>query len=89
MLAYFKFEFLQFMFNKKNIAVYVILLFFACFYALKIAPSYDPIEKVDREEIEARFPTREDFLNNVVLDENTYPLTRFAAAIYPEWKKQE
>ena len=89
MLAYFKFEFIQFMFNKKNIAVYVILLFFACFYALKIAPSYDPIEKVDREEIEARFLTREDFLNNVVLDENTYPLTRFAAAIYPEWNEYD
>lgn len=27
MRAYFKFEFIQFMFNKKNIAVYVILLF--------------------------------------------------------------
>ncbi|PYF08342.1 ABC transporter permease [Ureibacillus chungkukjangi] len=89
MRAYFKFEFIQFMFNKKNIAVYVILLFFACFYALKIAPAYDPIEKVDREEIEARFLTREDFLNNVVLDENTYPLTRFAAAIYPEWNEYD
>ncbi|WP_404427442.1 ABC transporter permease [Ureibacillus chungkukjangi] len=89
MRAYFKFEFIQFMFNKKNIAIYVILLFFACFYALKIAPSYDPIEKVDREEIEARYLTREDFLNNVVLDENTYPLTRFAAAIYPEWNEYD
>ncbi|MFC7686495.1 ABC transporter permease [Ureibacillus sp. GCM10028918] len=89
MRAYFKFEFIQFMFNKKNLAVYVILLFFACFYALKIAPFYDPIEKVDRDEIEARYLTREDFLNNVVLDENTYPLTRFAAAIYPEWNEYD
>ncbi|QCR31223.1 ABC transporter permease [Lysinibacillus sp. SGAir0095] len=89
MRAYFKFEFIQFLFNKKNIAIYVILLFFACFYALKIAPSYDPIEKVDRDEIEARFLTREDFLNNVVIDENTYPLTQFAAAIFPEWNEYD
>ncbi|MDN4491913.1 ABC transporter permease [Ureibacillus aquaedulcis] len=89
MRAYFKFEFIQFMFNKKNIAIYVILLFFACFYALKMAPSYDPIEQVDREEIEARFLTREDFLTNLVIDENTYPLTRFAAAIYPEWNEYD
>ncbi|MDI7741128.1 ABC transporter permease [Lysinibacillus fusiformis] len=89
MRAYFKFELIHFMTNKKNIAIYVILLFFACFYAIKIAPSFDPIEKVDKDEIEARFLTREDFLNNVVLDENTYPLTRFAAAIYPEWNEYD
>lgn len=89
MRAYFKFELIQFIFNKKNIAIYVILLFFACFYALKIAPSYDPTEKVDRDEIEARFLTREEFLNTVVLDENTYPLTWFAASIYPEWNEYD
>ena len=89
MQAYFKFELIQFIFNKKNIAIYVILLFFACFYALKIAPSYDPTEKVDRDEIEARFLTREEFLNTVVLDENTYPLTWFAASIYPEWNEYD
>lgn len=89
MRAYFKMEFLQFMSNKKNIAIYVLLLFFSCYYALIIAPAYDPIEKVDVSEIEARYLTKEEFLNNVVINDWTHPLTRFAASIYPEWNEYE
>ncbi|MEK4487640.1 ABC transporter permease [Psychrobacillus sp. FSL H8-0484] len=89
MRAYFKMEFFQFMSNKKNIAIYVILLFFSCYYALKIAPEYDPIEKVEVSEIEARYLTREEFLNNVVINEGTHPLTGFAAAIFPEWNEYD
>ncbi|MEO4055047.1 ABC transporter permease [Solibacillus sp. CAU 1738] len=85
MWAYFKFEFLNFIGNKKNIAIYVILLFFACYYALKIAPTYDPIEKVDVDEIEARYLTREEFLSTVVIHDDMHPLTYFATQIYPEW----
>ncbi|QFG00780.1 ABC transporter permease [Psychrobacillus glaciei] len=89
MSAYFKMEFFQFMSNKKNIAIYVILLFFSCYYALKIAPEYDPIEKVDVSEIEARYLTREKFLKRVVIDQWTHQYTRFAAGIYPEWNKYD
>lgn len=89
MRAYFKIEFFQFMSNKKNIAIYVILLFFSCYYALKIAPEYDPIEKVDESEIEARYLTREEFLNNVVINNWTHPLTAFAATIYPQWNEYD
>ncbi|TQR21032.1 ABC transporter permease [Psychrobacillus vulpis] len=89
MWAYFKFEFFQFFSNKKNIAIYVILLFFSCYYALKIAPTYIPIEKVDVNEIEARYLTREEFLNNVEINEGTHHLTRFAATIFPEWNEYD
>lgn len=89
MRAYFKFEFFQFISNKKNIAIYVILLFFSCYYALKMAPAYNPIEKVDVSEMEARYLTREEFLNNVVIDDGTHYLTRFAATIFPEWNEYD
>ncbi|MDI2585812.1 hypothetical protein OR571_01355 [Psychrobacillus sp. NEAU-3TGS] len=89
MWAYFKMEFIQFMSNKKNIAIYVILLFFSCYYGLVLAPAYDPIEKVDVSEIEARYLTNEEFLNNVVINDWTHPLTKFAASIYPEWNEYE
>lgn len=89
MWPYFKFESFQFIRNKKNIAIYVILIFFSCYYALKIAPTYIPIEKVDVEEIEARLLTREEFLNNVEIHDGTHSLTRFAAAIFPEWNEYD
>lgn len=89
MWAYFKLEFLQFISNKKNIAIYVLLLFFSCYYALKIDPTYKPIEKVDVSEIEARYLTREEFLDNVVITERTHFLTSFAATIFPEWNKYD
>lgn len=65
MWAYFKFELVQFFTNKKNIAIYVLLLFAALFYVIKIAPAYDPIEQVDVDEIEARYLTRETFINHM------------------------
>lgn len=89
MRAYFKMEFFQFMSNKKNIAIYVILLFFSGYYALKMAPAYDPIEKVDENEIEARYLTREEFLNNVVISDWMHPSTRFAVSIFPEWNEYD
>jgi len=89
MWAYFKFEFLQFISNRKNIAIYVILLFFSCDFALKIAPTYNPIERVDVSEIEARYLTREAFLNNVVIDGGTHYLTSFAVSIFQEWNEYE
>ncbi|WP_313894111.1 ABC transporter permease [Psychrobacillus sp.] len=89
MRAYFKMEFFQFMSNKKNIAIYVILLFLSCYYALKIAPEYDPIEKVDVLEIEARYLTREEFLDNVVIREGMHYLTAFAVSIFPEWNEYD
>lgn len=65
MWGYLKFEFKQFFMNKKNLAIYFLLAFAAIFYAFKVAPVYDPIEKVDYEEIEARYLTRQEFIDSV------------------------
>jgi len=65
MYGYFKFELKQFFTNKKNLAIYFLLAFAALFYAFKIAPAYEPIEKVDREEIEARYLTRQEFIDDL------------------------
>ncbi|MEC1179567.1 ABC transporter permease [Metasolibacillus meyeri] len=65
MWAYFKFELVQFFKNKKNIAIYVLLLFATLFYTIKIAPTYDPIEQVDVDEIEARYLTRQVFIDQM------------------------
>lgn len=65
MWGYLKFEFRQFFKNKKNLAIYFLLAFAAIFYAFKVAPVYDPIEKVDYEEIEARYLTRQEFIDSM------------------------
>lgn len=90
MWAYFKFELSQFIRNKKNIAVYVILLFLAFFYALEIAPSYKPIEKVDIKEIESRYLMREEFLSKFRDNPNRFSgMASFGVAVYPEWNRLE
>ena len=66
MRGYFNFELKQFFTSKKNIAVFFLLTFAALFYAFKLAPAYDPIEKVDYDEIEARYLTREEFLDRML-----------------------
>lgn len=65
MWGYLKFELKHFFTNKKNLSIYLLLAFAAFFYAYKVAPTYDPIEKVDREEIEARYLTRQEFIDSV------------------------
>ena len=89
MWTYLNLELSQFIRNKKNIAVYVILLFLSCYFALKITPAYMPIEKVDASEIEARYLTRAEFLDQVQISPGTHPMTIFAASIYPEWNKYD
>ncbi|KGR78855.1 hypothetical protein [Ureibacillus manganicus] len=90
MWAYFKFELTQFIRNKKNIAVYVILLFLACFYAFEMAPSYKPIERVDAREIESRYLVREAFLSEFRDNPDRFSgMAGFGLAIYPEWNRLE
>lgn len=89
MWAYFKWELSQFFTNKKNIAVYVILLFLAIYFVLKIAPSYEPIEKVDVAEMEARYTTRDDFIKSVEGKDNIHPSVAFALAIFPGWNEYD
>lgn len=89
MWAYFKWEFKQFFTNKKNIAVYVILLFLGLYFVLKVAPSYEPIEKVDVAEMEARFTTRDDFIKSVEGKDNIHPSVAFALAVFPQWNEYD
>ncbi|MGM9949608.1 MAG: ABC transporter permease [Lysinibacillus sp.] len=89
MRSYFKLEFIHFFYNKKNIAVYVILLFSSCFYAMVVAPSYDPIEKVDKQEMEARYLTRKDFLISVNKNRPRHPAIASAMRTYPHWNTHE
>ncbi|MFJ7828145.1 ABC transporter permease [Psychrobacillus sp. NPDC096623] len=87
MWAYFKWEFRQFFTNKKNIAIYVILLFLALYFALKVAPLYEPIEKADVAEMEARYKTREDFIKTAGSRAYVHPAVGYALAIFPQWNE--
>lgn len=91
MWAYFKIECKKFFTNKKNIAVYVLLLCFAVFYAIRLAPAYDPIEKVDINAIEASYLTRETFLAEQYGKDpyNQHPAVQYALAIFPIWNQYE
>lgn len=65
MWSYFKFEFKEFFLNKKNLAVYFLLVFLTLYYVFQIAPAYNPIENVNEKEIEARYLMRQEFLNRM------------------------
>lgn len=84
MWRYFNFEWKQFFTSKKNIAVFALLTFAALFYAFKLAPAYDPIEKVDYDEIEARYLTRAEFLDSMFgKNMNDYhPSVGYAVSIF-------
>ncbi|MFJ8460156.1 ABC transporter permease [Lysinibacillus xylanilyticus] len=86
MWSYFKFEFKQFFTNKKNVAIYFLLAFATFFYVFKIAPTYNPIESVDYDEIEARYLTRQEFLDHMEGQDlnNVHPSVIYAIEIFKE-----
>ena len=87
MWSYFKFELKQFLTNKKNIAVYVLLLCVSCYYAIGIAPKYDPIEKVDIDGIEGSYLTKSDFLSQADSTGYMNQMTMIAVEIYSYWNE--
>lgn len=89
MWKFIKWEALQFIGNKKNQAIYIILLLLSLYYAVAIAPNYEPIEKVDRTEMEASYATRQEFLDNVSNGENTHPAVSFAISEFKPWNEVE
>lgn len=91
MWSYFQIELTKFFKNRKNIAVYVILLSFAFFYSIRIAPAYDPIEKVDIQQMEANYLNREEFIINREGKDNlhAHPSILYALAIFPKWNQLE
>lgn len=86
MWSYFKFEFKQFFTNKKNLAIYFLLAFATVFYVFKIAPTYNPIESVDYDEIEARYLTRQEFLDHMEGQDLSgfHPSVIYALEIYKQ-----
>ncbi|WP_107923862.1 ABC transporter permease [Lysinibacillus parviboronicapiens] len=86
MWSYFKFEFKQFFTNKKNLAIYFLLAFATFFYVFKIAPTYNPIESVEYEEIEARYLTRQEFLDHMEGQDlnDVHPSVIYAIEIFKE-----
>lgn len=89
MWAYFKWEFRRFFTNKKNIAVYVILLFLALYFALKVAPTYEPIENADVAEMEARYDTRDEFIKGVGGRKNKHPKVGQALSMFLQWNNYD
>ena len=65
MWGYFIVELKQFFTNKKNLAIFALLTFAAIFYAIRLAPAYDPIEQVNYDEIEATYLTRQEFIDSL------------------------
>lgn len=89
MWNFIKWEALQFIGNKKNQAVYIILLLLSLYYAVAVAPNYEPIEKVSRDEMQAAYDTREAFLESVEGRDNLHPSVQFAADVFPPWNEVE
>ena len=85
MWPYLKFELKQFLTNKKNIAIYVLLFCISCYYAIDIAPKYDPIEKVDIDAIEGSYLTKKEFITSAKSDEDLHPMTALFLEIYGYW----
>ncbi|MBO0444395.1 hypothetical protein [Vagococcus fluvialis] len=82
MTAYFKWECREFFTNRKNLAIYLLLLFFSLFYWIQIDNNYQAIETVSKEKLQASVDTKDDFLANVNLEGETHPDTLGAVALF-------
>ena len=91
MWSYLKIELSKFFTNRKNITIYVLLTCFALFYAIRLAPAYDPIEKVDILQMEASYLNREEFLISREGKDPTlsHPAVQYAIAIFSPWNTIE
>ncbi|KAF1301139.1 hypothetical protein [Enterococcus sp. JM9B] len=73
--------------NRKNQVIFIFLLIFGLYFSFIDVNRFDPIEKVNKAEIAARYEDREHFLKNVKINETTHYLVRFAAEVFPQWNK--
>lgn len=83
MKAYFKFECSEFFSSRKNIAIYLLLLFFSLFYWLQVESNFTSIEAVSKESLQASVDTKELFLNTVNLKGETHSDTLLAVEYFP------
>ena len=84
MIGYIRWELKVFFSNRKNIILFILLLLASLYYALYLAPDYQPIESVNKNEIEARYEDRQEFLDNVEIREGSHPMTVFSYQVFPE-----
>lgn len=91
MKAYLKIELTKFFTNRKNLAVYILVAACALFYAIKIAPFYDPIEKVDNDVMQAAYDTRLAFLESRKQKNNlhAHPAVIHAMFQFMSWNSLE
>jgi ABC-2 type transport system permease protein len=91
MWSYFKMELSKFFTNRKNISIYVLLTCFALFYAIRLAPAYDPIEKVDLHQMEAKYLDREEFLISREGKDpySAHPAVQYAVGVFKPWNTIE
>lgn len=86
-MDYLRWELKVFFSNRKNLILFTILLLASLYYALYIAPDYQPIESVNKNEIESRYEDRQEFLDNMQVTEGSHPLTLFAYQVFPKWNE--
>ena len=83
MWAFFKHELKEFLTNRKNIAIYLLLIFLSLFYWLQIENNFEIIERVSREELQASVDTKSDFLKKVNREGEIHPDTQAAIEAFP------
>ncbi|MEG2708817.1 MAG: hypothetical protein RR968_06750 [Vagococcus sp.] len=89
MWQYFKFEWREFFTNRKNIGIYLLLLFFSLFYWLQIETQFRAIETVSSDILQASIDTKEHFLKTVNLEGETHPDTLAAVEMFPPLVENE
>ncbi|MGY3750276.1 hypothetical protein [Vagococcus acidifermentans] len=87
MKNYLKMELKTLLSSVKNRYIIIIVLLLGLFYTFEVAPKYDPIEKVNLTQTKMALADRQEFLEQVQLDEGTHPLVFFATEIFPEWNQ--
>ena len=90
MWTYFKFECRSFFTNRKNLAVYLLLLFLSLFYWLQIESNFQSLERVQSKELKASVETKSEFLRTVNREGDVHPLTQSAIDTFPAiWKMRK
>lgn len=63
MKAYFVFEWKQFIHNKKNIALFTILIAAAFYYVSVLGPAYEPVESINQEVLTTKTTDRREYVD--------------------------
>ncbi|MEG0256391.1 MAG: hypothetical protein RR554_11015 [Vagococcus sp.] len=83
MWGFFKHEWREFFTNRKNMAVYLLLIFLSLFYWIQIENSFEIIERVSRQELQASVDTKTEFLDTVNQEGEVHPDTQAAIDSFP------